>query len=81
MGATSPEREKQLLMICLIGPKPISTCKRTLTIKLDKHWSRFQLANSAPPLRATKSAIAPYARMPVKSEDRFPAYAQLLIVQ
>ena len=36
----------------------------TLTIKLDRNWSSFQLANSAPPLSVTGSAIAPSARMP-----------------
>ena len=35
----------------------------TLTIKLDGNWSSFQLANSAPPLCVTDSAIAPSARM------------------
>ena len=34
-----------------------------LTIKLDWNWSSFQLANSAPPLGVTDSAIAPSARM------------------
>ena len=34
-----------------------------LTIKLDGNWSSFQLANSAPPLSVTDSAIAPSARM------------------
>ena len=40
----------------------------TLTIKLDGNWSSFQLANSAPPLSVTDSAIAPSARM-VKPVD------------
>ena len=35
----------------------------TLTIKLDGNWSSFQLANSAPPLSVTDSALAPSARM------------------
>ena len=35
----------------------------TLTIKLDRNWSSFQLANSAPPLSVTDSAIAPSARI------------------
>jgi len=35
----------------------------TLTAKLDWNWSSFQLANSAPPLSVTDSAIAPSARM------------------
>ena len=37
--------------------------RMTLTIKLDRNWSSFQLANSAPPLSVTGSAIAPSARM------------------
>ena len=36
--------------------------RMTLTIKLDRNWSSFQLANSAPPLSVTDSAIAPPAR-------------------
>ena len=32
-------------------------------MKLDSNWSSFQLANSAPPLSVTDSAIAPSARM------------------
>ena len=35
----------------------------TLTIKLDRNWRSFQLANSAPPLSVTDSAIAPSSRM------------------
>ena len=35
----------------------------TLTIKLDRNWNSFQLANSAPPLSVTDSAIAPSARI------------------
>ena len=43
---------------------PIKIARMTLTIKLDRNWSSFQLANSAPPLSVTDSAIAPSARMP-----------------
>ena len=43
---------------------PIKIARMTLTIKLDGNWSSFQLANSAPPLSVTDSAIAPSARMP-----------------
>ena len=43
---------------------PIKIARITLTIKLDGNWSSFQLANSAPPLSVTDSAIAPSARMP-----------------
>ena len=42
--------------------------RMTLTIKLDRNWSSFQLANSAPPLSVTGSAIAPSARMREKIE-------------
>ena len=41
----------------------IKIARMTLTIKLDGNWSSFQLANSAPPLSVTDSAIAPSARM------------------
>jgi hypothetical protein len=41
----------------------IKIARMTLTIKLDRNWSSFQLANSAPPLSVTGSAIAPSARM------------------
>jgi len=43
----------------------IKIARMTLTIKLDGNWSSFQLANSAPPLSVTDSAIAPSARMPL----------------
>ena len=42
---------------------PVKIARMTLTIKLDRNWSSFQLANSAPPLSVTDSAIAPSARM------------------
>lgn len=41
----------------------VKIARMTLTIKLDGNWSSFQLANSAPPLSVTDSAIAPSARM------------------
>ena len=41
----------------------IKIARMTLTIKLDRNWSSFQLANSAPPLSVTDSAIAPSARI------------------
>ena len=41
----------------------IKITRMTLTIKLDRNWSSFQLANSAPPLSVIDSAIAPSARM------------------
>ena len=42
---------------------PIKIARMTLTIKLDGNLSSFQLANSAPPLSVTDSAIAPSARI------------------
>ena len=45
----------------------IKIARMTLTIKLDGNWSSFQLANSAPPLSVTDSAIAPSARMDYSS--------------
>jgi len=44
----------------------IKIARMTLTVKLDGNWSSFQLANSAPPLSVTDSAIAPSARMQEK---------------
>ena len=41
----------------------LKIARMTLTIKLDGNWSSFQLANSAPPLSVTDSALAPSARM------------------
>ena len=41
----------------------IKIARMTLTVKLDRNWSSFQLASSAPPLSVTGSAIAPSARM------------------
>ena len=41
----------------------VKIARMTLTIKLDRNWSSFQLANSAPPLSVTDSAIAPSARI------------------
>jgi len=46
----------------------LKIARMTLTIKLDGNWSSFQLANSAPPLSVTDSAIAPSARM-IRMQD------------
>ena len=56
----------------------IKITRMILTIKLDRNWSSFQLANSAPPLSVTGSAIAPSARIPGSARKhtnglRFPA--------
>ena len=40
----------------------VKIARMTLTIKLDGSWSSFQIANCAPPLGVTDSAIAPSAR-------------------
>ena len=50
----------------------IKIARMTLTIKLDGNWSSFQLANSAPPLSVTDSAIAPSARMHCNTEFEIP---------
>ena len=59
----------KLLLLRLAGgcwaEAPVKIARMTLTIKLDRNWSSFQLANSAPPLSVTDSAIAPFARMAV----------------
>ena len=51
--------------------------RMTLTIKLDRNWSSFQLANSAPPLSVTDSAIAPSARMHRRAMTSDPGALQL----
>jgi hypothetical protein len=51
-----------VVLICW-AEAPEKIARMTLTIKLDGNWSSFQLANSAPPLSVTDSAIAPSARM------------------
>ena len=48
----------------------IKIARMTLTVKLDRNWSSFQLANSAPPLSVTDSAIAPSARMAVMGDQQ-----------
>ena len=53
---------------------PEKIARMTLTIKLDGNWSSFQLANSAPPLSVTDSAIAPSARMPKRDPFGPPAH-------
>ena len=41
----------------------IKMARMTLTIKLDRNWKSFQLANRAPPLSVTDSSIArPFLR-------------------
>ncbi len=50
----------------------IKIARMTLTIKLDRNWSSFQLANRAPPLSVTDSSIAPSARMSRLARDEGP---------
>ena len=57
-----PSQESISLNICWAEAR-IKIARMTLTIKLDRNWSSFQLANSAPLLSVTDSAIAPSARM------------------
>ena len=60
----SPVSNCGLLVHCLRWAEaPVKIARMTLTIKLDRNWNSFQLANSAPPLSVTDSAIAPSARM------------------
>ena len=42
----------------------VKITRMTLTIKLGRNWSSFQLASSAPPLSVTGSAISLSARIP-----------------
>ena len=46
-----------------LGRTHIKIARVTLTIKLDRNWNSFQLANRAPPLSVIDSSIAPSARM------------------
>jgi hypothetical protein len=50
----------------------VKIARMTLTIKLDGNWNSFQLANSAPPLSVTDSAIAPSARIDDVGKQRIP---------
>ena len=52
---------------CCWAEAHVKIARMTLAIKLDGNWSSFQLANSAPPLSVTDSAIAPSARIPMMS--------------
>ena len=53
----------KLAMQACWAEAPIKIARMTLTIKLDRNWSSFQLANNTPPLSVTGSVIAPSARM------------------
>ena len=58
-------KQQQLRLVCWAEAR-VKIARMTLTVKLDGNWSSFQLANSAPPLSGTDSAIAPPARMAKK---------------
>ena len=81
MGATFPKRNLAVDDVLDWTDAHVQIARMTSTIKLDKHWVRFQLAHSAPPLSVTESDIAPSARMPVNCKARFHAYAQMLSLQ
>ena len=55
----------------------LKIARMTLTIKLDGNWSSFQLANSAPPLSVTDSALAPSARIPGLSPFEVPSLQKI----
>ena len=59
---TSVQQQRYSVGVCWAEAR-VKIARMTLTIKLDGNWSSFQLANSAPPLSVTDSAIAPSARM------------------
>ena len=45
--------------LCWAGARIQNNARMALAIKLDRNWSSFQLASSAPPLSVTDSAIPP----------------------
>ena len=45
------------------GHPRIKIARMTLTVKLNRNWSSFQLANCTPPLSVTGSTIAPSTRI------------------
>ena len=55
----------------------LKIARMTLTIKLDGNWSSFQLANSAPPLSVTDSALAPSARIAGLSQFDVPSLQKI----
>jgi hypothetical protein len=79
MGATSPERKKAADDLLDWAEAHIQIARRTLTIKLDRNLNSFQVANSVLPLSVADSAIATSAKMPVNSEAKLHADAQMLI--
>ena len=59
---------------CCWAEAHVKIARMTLMIKLDGNWSSFRLANSAPPLSVTDSAIAPSARMPEARSSGEPCF-------
>ena len=55
----------------------LKIARMTLTIKLDGNWSSFQLANSAPPLSVTDSALAPSARIAALNPFDVPSLQEI----
>ena len=68
LGFAQCERIWLDTLTCGWAEAHIKIARMTLTIKLDRNWSSFQLANSAPPLSVTDSAIAPSARILVTKD-------------
>ena len=67
---------RRCICACAVCPSwaeaRIKIARMTLTVKLNRNWSSFQLANCTPPLSVTGSTIAPSTRMrgEVPSEHR-----------
>ena len=57
------ERSAPELVFILLGRSPRKIARMAAKAKLDGNWISFQLANSAPPLSVTDSAIAPSTRI------------------
>ena len=64
MGHWEVTHEHAVMLVMLVWAEAhIKIARMTLTIKLDRNWNSFQLANRAPPLSVADSSIAPSARM------------------
>ena len=57
------ERSAPEVVFILLGRSPRKIARMAAKAKLDGNWISFQLANSAPPLSVTDSAIAPSTRI------------------
>jgi hypothetical protein len=58
----SPPPEAWVTCFCWAEAR-IKIARMTLTVKLNRNWSSFQLANCTPPLSVTGSTIAPSTRI------------------